>query len=62
MPSLDFAERLGDLAPGAYPDGLRPAQTHVLDRFAESHTRSSDVGIELPTGEGKTLIGLLIAD
>lgn len=62
VPSLDFAERLDGLAPGVYSDGLRPAQAHVLDRFAESHTGTSDVGIELPTGEGKTLIGLLIAD
>jgi hypothetical protein len=59
---LDFAERLDTLAPEVFPDGLRPAQAHVLDRFSEKHTGTSDVGIELPTGEGKTLIGLLIAD
>jgi hypothetical protein len=59
---VDFGERLNVLAPGVFPDGLRPAQTHVLVQFAEQHTATFDVGIELPTGEGKTLIGLLIAD
>lgn len=59
---LDFGVRLRDLAPGGYSGGLRPAQAHVLGVFAETHTASPDVGIELPTGEGKTLIGLLIAD
>lgn len=62
MPSMDFGERLHNIAPGVFPDGLRPAQAHVLDRFAKDHTGTSDVGIELPTGEGKTPIGLLIAD
>ena len=62
MAQLDFAERLQDLAPGVFPNGLRPAQEHVLAEFADRYTATSDVGIELPTGEGKTLIGLLIAD
>lgn len=62
MSVLDFAERLRELAPSGYSDGLRPAQAHALGEFAKHHTSSSDVGIELPTGEGKTLIGLLIAD
>jgi hypothetical protein len=62
MPSLDFSERLHSLAPGVFPDGLRPAQAHVLSAFGELHTSTPDLGIELPTGEGKTLIGLLIAD
>lgn len=62
MPAPDFTQRLRDLAPGVFPDGLRPAQTHVLGQFANQHTQTADVGIELPTGEGKTLIGLLIAD
>lgn len=62
MPSIDFGERLEAIAPGRFPDGLRRSQVHVLSQFAEQHTAASDVGIELPTGEGKTLIGLLIAD
>jgi hypothetical protein len=60
--SLDFGKRLDALAPGAFPNGLRPAQEHVLAQFAEHYSAAADVGIELPTGEGKTLIGLLIAD
>jgi hypothetical protein len=59
---LDFGARLRELAPNGFIDGLRPAQVHALSEFAEYHTSSPDVGIELPTGEGKTLIGLLIAD
>ncbi len=62
MAVLDFSERLRELAPSGYPDGLRPAQAHALGEFAKHHISTSDVGIELPTGEGKTLIGLLIAD
>lgn len=62
MAQLEFAERLESLAPGVFPNGLRPAQEHVLAEFANRHTETSDLGIELPTGEGKTLIGLLIAD
>lgn len=62
MSGLDFGVRLRELAPSGYLDGLRPAQVHALNEFAEHHTASPDVGIELPTGEGKTLIGLLIAD
>src|SRR5687767_7618753 len=37
-------------------------QSHVLGRYYEEHRRSSDVALELPTGAGKTLVGLLIAD
>jgi hypothetical protein len=60
--SHDFAAALERLAPGAYPQGLRPAQAHVLESFAAGHTSTADLAIGLPTGEGKTLIGLLLAD
>lgn len=59
---MDFTQRLHALAPGVFPDGLRPAQAYVLEQFGARHTNTSDLGIELPTREGKTLIGLLIAD
>lgn len=63
MTTHDFAAALERLAlPGAFRDGLRPAQDHVLRAFAEEHTATADLAIELPTGEGKTLIGLLLAD
>jgi hypothetical protein len=60
--SHDFAAALERQAPGAYPQGLRPAQAHVLESFAAGHTSTADLAIGLPTGEGKTLIGLLLAD
>ncbi len=41
---------------------LRPAQTSTLDYYATSFTSSPDVAVELPTGAGKTLIALLIAE
>lgn len=62
MTTHDFAAALEQLAPGAFPDGLRPAQQHVLSVFADQHTNTPDLAIELQTGEGKTLIGLLLAD
>jgi hypothetical protein len=60
---VDFEQRLRTLArPGAFAKGLLPAQAHVLGTYAQLAPEVADVGIELPTGEGKTLIGLLIAD
>ncbi|MFF2549430.1 helicase C-terminal domain-containing protein [Nocardia sp. NPDC058058] len=50
------------MASDKYAD-LRPAQRYVLERFADlNHDHVRDIGVELPTGEGKTLIALLIAD
>src|SRR5690348_13198973 len=42
--------------------GLWPAQAHVLDAYGATYASASDVAIELPTGAGKTLIALLIAE
>ena len=41
---------------------LRPAQAKILDAYAKDHKKPIDVAIELPTGAGKTLIALLIAE
>ena len=41
---------------------LRPAQAKVLDTYAKDFKQSKDVAVELPTGAGKTLIALLIAE
>lgn len=41
---------------------LRPAQKHVLEQYAAIHGETQDLAIELPTGVGKTLIALLVAD
>ena len=40
---------------------LRPAQSHILDKY-NAFENKADVAIELPTGAGKTLIALLIAE
>lgn len=42
--------------------GLWPAQEHVLQQYSNEYTAKTDIGIELPTGAGKTLIALLIAE
>lgn len=41
---------------------LRDAQDYVLHEYATNYIASSDVAIELPTGAGKTLAALLIAE
>ena len=61
MIDVDFGARLSRLGSRTYRE-LRPAQRHVLEAYASSHLTTPDVGIELPTGMGKTLVGLLIAD
>ncbi len=57
----DFGARLGTHASLVYRR-LRPAQEHVLSSYAAAHTTTPDLAIELPTGVGKTLIALLVAD
>lgn len=37
-------------------------QSYILKRYFEDHRDSADVALELPTGAGTTLVGLLIAD
>lgn len=56
------AEMYRDLPPrpDAVP-GLWAHQSEMLSAFAE-HTDKSDVALELPTGTGKTLTGLLVAE
>lgn len=41
---------------------LWPAQRHVLETYSANHVDTNDLAIELPTGAGKTLIALLIAE
>ena len=41
---------------------LWPHQIEVLDRYFADLRQSRAVGIELPTGSGKTLIGLLVLE
>lgn len=39
---------------------LRPAQAHILSEWYDNHRLDKDLIIKLHTGEGKTLIGLLL--
>lgn len=42
--------------------GLWLHQGDVIRSYAEKHTKTADLALELPTGTGKTLPGLLIAE
>lgn len=44
-----------------YPDVL-PHQQSIMQRYAEQAVNRPDVALQLPTGSGKTLVGLLIAE
>ncbi|MEO1167072.1 MAG: DEAD/DEAH box helicase [Pseudomonadota bacterium] len=44
-----------------YPDVL-PHQQSVMRKYANDFLSTSDVAIQLPTGSGKTLVGILIAE
>jgi hypothetical protein len=57
----DFEERLTAFASPAFPS-LRTGQRFILSKYASDHLDTLDLGIEMPTGEGKTLLALLIAD
>ena len=57
----NFGERLAAFNSPRF-ERLRPAQEHVLEQYLTSHVDTRDLAIELPTGVGKTLIALLIAD
>ncbi len=43
-------------------EGLWSQQADILREYYKKHLKSTDVALELPTGTGKTLIGLLIGD
>ncbi|MCT1394645.1 DEAD/DEAH box helicase family protein [Microbacterium sp. p3-SID338] len=47
---------------GDNSDTLWPQQVDLLREYAEKRVNAKDLAIELPTGTGKTLTGLLIAD
>lgn len=57
----DFDKRLADFQSSAFTK-LRPGQKLVLEEYAATHQTTADLAIEMPTGEGKTLMALLIAD
>jgi hypothetical protein len=47
---------------GKAVQGLWVHQGDVIRSYAEKHTETADLALELPTGTGKTLPGLLIAE
>lgn len=57
-------EKLFPLLPrtGSNSDTLWPQQVDLLREYAARRVNARDLAIELPTGTGKTLTGLLIAD
>jgi hypothetical protein len=57
---LDLYERLQVTEPGLSDLWLH--QGNALRAYYEHHLEHSDVSLELPTGSGKTLVGLLIAE
>ncbi len=59
--SRDYSQLLTSFASNKFRT-LRPAQSSILHSYATSFTSTSDVAVELPTGAGKTLIALLIAE
>ena len=60
MANRDFSQYLASLRSGKFSD-LWPAQEHILRVYDEECSQERNIGIELPTGAGKTLIALLIA-
>ncbi|SEB29336.1 Type III restriction enzyme, res subunit [Rhodococcus pyridinivorans] len=59
--ALDFDERLAAFESTRFTE-LRPGQRQVLAAYAADHRDTPDLAIEMPTGEGKTLVALMIAD
>ncbi|MFI6098224.1 DEAD/DEAH box helicase family protein [Lentzea sp. NPDC051213] len=57
----DFDHRLTEFRSATFTE-LRPGQRQVLATYATQHLDTADLAIEMPTGEGKTLLALLIAD
>lgn len=56
-PVLHFAT----LTKRELPD-VMPHQKSILETYAQEYQELPDVALQLPTGSGKTLVGLLIAD
>jgi superfamily II DNA or RNA helicase len=59
--SRDYAQFLSSFHSDKFQE-LWSAQAYVLDAYSNTFVSKPDVAIELPTGAGKTLIALLIAE
>ncbi|MYC84366.1 MAG: hypothetical protein F4X18_02470 [Acidimicrobiia bacterium] len=58
---VDFTQRLARFSSRKF-HRLRDGQRLVLEEYSSNHRQTQDLAIEMGTGEGKTLIALLIAD
>jgi hypothetical protein len=56
----DYAQYLGSLGSHKFR-ALWPGQAYALSQYSATFADKRDLAIELPTGQGKTLISLLIA-
>lgn len=59
--SINPAEHFKTLTKRQFPD-VMPHQKDMLEAYATNFENCDDVALQLPTGSGKTLVGLLIAD
>ncbi|MCR9216729.1 MAG: DEAD/DEAH box helicase family protein [bacterium] len=57
----DPEELFRDLKQKTSP-GLISHQSEMIRRYVEKHQQTTDVAFQLPTGSGKTLVGLLIGE
>ncbi len=57
----DYAQLLSSLKSSKFRQ-LWPAQAYILDAYSSTFREKPDVAVELPTGAGKTLIALLVAE
>jgi superfamily II DNA or RNA helicase len=59
--AIDYADLLAGFESTIFR-ALRPAQAAVLAAYASDYAEKSDVGVELPTGAGKSPIALLVCE
>src|SRR5689334_9704951 len=59
--TTNYRDLLAELGSSAFTE-LRPAQDQVLAAYAAEFDATPDLAIELPTGAGKSLVALLIAE
>lgn len=59
--SANPAAHFKTLTKRQFPD-VMPHQKEMLEAYAAEYEGKKDVALQLPTGSGKTLVGLLIAD
>lgn len=59
--SQNYSQFLASFHSGKFQE-LWPAQAYVLGAYSNAFASKPDVAIELPTGGGKTLIALLVAE